>query len=100
MCVFYAAHIRAFLGAKKYPMEFNDYGGLPPDNERQITSGVQVHLPLALCWIQLQPLKSLFMLTPPLTAPENFHVFTITQVDTMLGMGWGLLTFACTCKPS
>ena len=31
----------------------------------------------------------IFLLTPPLTAPENFHVFTINQVDTTLGMGWG-----------
>ena len=30
-----------------------------------------------------------FWLTPPLTTPENFNVFTINQVDAALGMGWG-----------
>ena len=28
-----------------------------------------------------RPLYRLLLLMPPLTAPENFHVFTINQVD-------------------
>ncbi|CAK9071232.1 unnamed protein product [Durusdinium trenchii] len=32
----------------KYPMEFNDYGGLPPDNERQITK-ICCNKPLRKC---------------------------------------------------
>ena len=36
-----------------------------------------------------------FLLTPPLTAPENFHVFTINQVDTTVGMGWGGAGVGC-----
>ena len=55
---------------------------------------------------------SLVFAHAPPNDPGEFHIFTIRQVDATLGMGWGgagvgwdgvgwgLLKFACTCKPS
>ena len=45
-------------------------------------------LVVAPAFLAIPAIVVLVLAHAPLTAPENFHVFTINQVDTTLGMGW------------
>ncbi|CAK9071230.1 unnamed protein product [Durusdinium trenchii] len=72
----------------KYPMEFNDYGGLPPDNERQITK-ICCNKPLRKCLTIGEP--TVVVRLAPILGLE----LRMQQVDT----GVLLLRARCRLRP-